>query len=156
MRGLVAVIGLVLAQPAAAQSLSVDEEAVRQCHGSAETGVTAPRCLGHASNTCQDQAGGSTTLGIVECIRSETAVWDDLLNEQYKSTRDAFKARGDDLAEALVTAQKAWIDYRDAECSLHYERWIGGTIRTIVHANCMMGFTSTRALELRDMRGEAG
>jgi uncharacterized protein YecT (DUF1311 family) len=154
MRAALIVFCLTIATPASAQSLYVDQNYVRACHASAAVAETAPRCLGQAANQCQRLPGGGTTIGIVECVQGETAVWDALLNAEYGATRAAYRAGGGGLADALLTAQRAWIAFRDAECGLQYTRWQGGTIRSVVHANCMLGFTSTRAIELRDMRGD--
>lgn len=153
MRAALIVLCLAAGAPVSAQSLFVDEDYVRSCHESAAVAESTPRCLGQAANQCQMLPGGDTTIGIVECVQAETAVWDALLNAEYIATRDAFGA-GDGLAEALLTSQRAWIAFRDAECSLRYKRWQGGTIRSVVHANCLMVFTSRRGIELRDMRGD--
>ena len=132
------------ATPLAAQQ--VDEGYVRGCFAGAGPGETAPRCLGEAARQCQAQ-GNDTTIGISQCIQAETVVWDALLNETYGEVRRIFTAQDPSLATALRDAQRAWIAYRDAECGLEYARWIGGTIRTIVAANCQMTETAERALE---------
>lgn len=147
----------VLAGPTAAQEFAVEAGAVRACFAGTATGEAAPRCLGAASDACQAGPGGSTTVGIASCITAETAVWDDILNEEYAATRRAFDGRsggpnGGPLNDALRDAQRAWIAFRDADCALAFERWADGTIRSVVHANCMMVLTAERALALRDMR----
>jgi len=62
-----------------------------------------------------------------EAARHETA--DKALNVQYKKTRAALAAVDKDLdgdmkgaEQALVKAQRAWIDYRDAECDASASR----------------------------------
>lgn len=147
---------------AAAQTLTVDAEDVRACHDRTPIGETYPDCLGQASDICQAQPGGSTTIGITDCITSEYAAWDALLNEEYQNVRRAFGARqgggsglsGEELNNSLLAAQRAWIAFRDAECSLQYDRYLGGTIRGIVGANCLMVMTASRTIALRDMAGE--
>lgn len=145
-----------------AQSLSVDPSAVQTCYDSTPIGATFPECLGSASDRCQLQDGGSTTIGITDCIMSENAAWDGLLNEAYKSLRATWADReggagglsGDELNASLRDAQRAWIAFRDAECNLQYDRYRGGTIRSIVGANCLMVMTASRAIVLRDMAVE--
>ena len=145
-----------LASPAAAQDLSVDAATVRACFADTATGERTPHCLGAASNACQEAPGGATTPGIAACIAAETAVWDAILNEEYRATRDAFQGRpatgGSALTDSLRAAQGAWIAFRDADCALAYDRWADGTLRSVVAANCLMVFTADRAVELRDMR----
>ncbi|QFT60297.1 hypothetical protein FIU94_15825 [Sulfitobacter sp. THAF37] len=145
-----AILAMVCAGGAVAQQ--VDGNTVRSCFADTPVGETAPACLGAASNACQDQ-GFDTTQGISQCIQAETAVWDDLLNTEYKSTRAHLEAQDAGLKDQLLTAQRAWIAFRDAECALDYARWQGGSIRSVVFANCMMVMTARRTLELRDMKG---
>ncbi len=142
----------------AAQAQQVDPQAVRVCFADTPVGEVAPSCLGAASNRCQQQ-GFDTTLGITECIMAETGVWDELLNREYKAVRSMFEAQGagttsgaGSLKDSLLTAQRAWIAYRDAECALAYARWADGSLRTIVGANCHLTMTAQRAFELRDMK----
>ena len=142
---------------ARAQEASVDAGRVEACFEAAAVGETQPGCIGAASNACQRRPGGDTTIGITECVAAETAAWDEILNREYRATRDALDVEGEigiDTGQALLDAQRAWIAYRDAECALTYARWQGGTIRSIAAANCHLVFTATRAIELRDMRGE--
>jgi uncharacterized protein YecT (DUF1311 family) len=151
---------LGLAQAAQAQQLQIDPIMVRACFANTQTGAVYPSCLGQASNQCQQQPGGSTTVGMVECITSETAEWDAILNEEYQATQ-ALLAQQDadglsrimDLTDALRAAQRAWITFRDADCTAQYALWQDGTIRSIVGANCHLTMTASRAIALRDMRG---
>ena len=148
-----------LLQPASAQTLTVNSAEVEACFASAALGDVKPVCIGAAADQCSTQAGGSTTLGTVACLQAELKVWDDLLNAEYKATRtyvDAFDQGDPPVSEALLQAQRVWIQYRDAECNLAYERYRGGTIRSIVASVCGLNLTAVRAIELRDMRGDGG
>ncbi|MDX8352354.1 lysozyme inhibitor LprI family protein [Cognatiyoonia sp. IB215182] len=163
MKSLIVVMSLSACSFAHAQgtdTLTVDTAAVRECHATTPIGAIYPDCLGQASDRCQLQDGGGTTLGIATCISAETAVWDAILNEEYQALRAAFEgqdggvggATSDELLIALRDAQRAWIAFRDADCGLRYTLYQGGTIRSIVAANCHMTTTARRALALRDMR----
>ncbi len=159
-QGMMVAVLVCTAQVAAAQELSVDTQIVRQCFENTEIGALYPPCLGQASGQCQDQPGGSTTIGITECILAETAEWDAILNEEYRATQQANEAADTggqssvmDRSDALRDAQRAWIAFRDADCGARYAMWQDGTIRTIVGANCQMTMTAQRAIDLRDMRG---
>jgi len=153
MRVFFAVLAVIGAT--AAQAQQVDRSAVQACYSGAAIGDTTPACLGQASNACQIQ-GHTTTQGIVQCIQAETQAWDALLNTEYKALRADLGNRNTtvsgnqlDLNEQLLTAQRAWIAYRDAECSFAYARWQDGSIRSVVHANCLMVMTARRTIELR-------
>lgn len=143
-----------------AQALQIDRQIVRECFANTEIGALYPDCLGQASYACQDQPGGSTTVGMSECIEAETAEWDAILNEEYKATQQANEAADTegrsqmiDRSDALRDAQRAWITFRDTDCAARYAMWQDGTIRTIVGANCHLTMTAQRAIDLRDMRG---
>ncbi|MEL6679004.1 MAG: lysozyme inhibitor LprI family protein, partial [Pseudomonadota bacterium] len=103
-----------------------------------------------------------TTVGMVACISTEVTAWDVLLNETYRQTLATLEeadATGDFISEetrrvpSLRAAQRAWIAYRDAECDLRYSLYGQGSLRTIVAANCLLGFTADRTIALRDMQG---
>lgn len=148
----IAVLTSAMPEIMRAQSLEVDTQTVRACFEGAQSATGSPLCLGDASNACQARPGGSTTIGIVACISSETTAWDGLLNAEYRATRARMRDLGGGRAEALLDAQRAWIAFRDAECTLSYIRWQEGTIRSIVAANCQMVMTARRTIALRDMR----
>ncbi|WP_292288044.1 lysozyme inhibitor LprI family protein [Marivita sp.] len=148
-------------QVSEAQGLTIDPQIVRDCFATTETGAFFPACLGQASGQCQDLPGGSTTIGIAECIAAETAEWDTILNEEYQATQKVNESADTDglsqvmdRSDALRDAQRAWIAFRDADCGARYAMWQNGTIRTIVAANCHLTMTAQRAISLRDMRGE--
>lgn len=134
------------------QDVALNRATVEACFDATPVGSVDPSCLGAASNACQSATPrGETTIGIAECIQAETQVWDDLLNREYQATRQSV-ASDDAVREQLLTAQRAWIAFRDAECALAYARWRDGSIRVIVAANCLMVQTARRTFELRDMR----
>lgn len=154
------VIALGFGHSATAQQLHSDASIVRACFANTPVGAVFPTCLGEASGQCQEQPGGSTTVGMADCISSETAAWDAILNEEYKATQAALAEQDSaggahilDRTDALLAAQRAWIAFRDADCTARYAIWQDGTIRTIVGANCHLTMTASRAIELRDMRG---
>jgi len=41
-------------------------------------------CIGRVSDPCLKLSGNETTQGMVECVDSETKVWDNLLNADYQ------------------------------------------------------------------------
>lgn len=152
------------AAPVTSDELTVDSDVVLDCFEETPVGAFYPDCLGQASGACQGirsgTADGGTTLGITQCIQAETALWDEILNAQYKRVQaalaiedDAGMRAGIDRTDALRNAQRAWIAFRDADCTARYAMWQDGSIRSIVGANCMMTMTARRALALRDMRG---
>lgn len=151
--GIVA-IALAVALPAAAQEVTVEEQAVRACFAQSDMLDGLPECVGRAADACQAVYGYST-IDTSSCLSAEAQVWDVLLNEVYGQVRPELASRDETYgysiptAEALLEAQRAWIAFRDAECGLQYAMYQDGTIRSIVGASCHMQMTARRVFELR-------
>ncbi|MCT4332508.1 lysozyme inhibitor LprI family protein [Paracoccus sp. YLB-12] len=151
MRAFLMAVMMLLPSGAMAQDDMIDASAVEACF--AQSDPSSAACIGDAADTCQTtQPQGQTTVGISECAMAEHAVWDDILNREYGNLRDAFSDRPA-LAKQLLSAQRAWILFRDADCGLAYDRYDGGSMRVIAAAYCKLQHTARRALDLRDMQG---
>lgn len=114
-------------------------------------GLVEP-CLGTIADPCQETADGATTIGITECLATEARAADAVLNQNYAAALEGARAVDVELGgtapeaeDALRSAQRAWIAFRDAECGRLYALDRGGTIRSIVHADCMRRLTAQRA-----------
>lgn len=108
----------------------------------------------HAKD-CADQ----TQAGLDACAEAEFQKSDRELNEAYQALLK--QVGGDQKArEALVSAQKTWIAFRDADCNYLVKDWEGGSIRPMLAAICFKEQTAARARQLRGYahceRGEAG
>ncbi len=129
-------------------------EAVETCYLGSDPFAGVPECVGWASSMCQE-ANSYTTNDVVDCIAFETSIWDEYLNLIYNGQREELQQRDLDnpgrinRADALLAAQRAWITFRDEECSLRYAMHQDGTIRSIIHADCIMNHTARRLFELR-------
>lgn len=117
-------------------------------------------CVGVASGVCQDREdGGASTVGIMFCDLMELELWDDRLNAVYKQqiaaakVFDAEQAQYQDgvfavLEESLRDAQRAWIPFRDAQCTLEYAQWGAGSMRQVAGAGCHLRMTAERVIYL--------
>ena len=93
-----------------------------------------------------EQSCDGSTYQMVECLKAKTAQWDKRMNVAYQQ---ALKDAGDKQREQLRTAQRLWIQYRDANC-LYYD--LGeGTIARLDAGECMRSMTETRATELEHL-----
>jgi uncharacterized protein YecT (DUF1311 family) len=106
-------------------------------------------CIGRISDPCLKEPGKDSTLSMVECMSSETGVWDDLLNADYKSLLGVLEGKA---ADSVRKAQNAWIVTRDADCGVPDEIYQGGTIARLDAASCMLDRTASRVLQLRAWR----
>lgn len=157
-------LGVLTAAPALAQDItftSADAELMVACTDAtleslhaddAQSASAAPLrdCIGAASGPCMETDEGMTTIGMSECLARETDWWDSQLNVDYAALREVLD---EDSAEALQTAQRAWIDWRDAKCEFEYTYWADGTIRSIYYGSCVLDLTAERAIDLKTYVG---
>lgn len=150
----------LIALPASAEhdhDPAADAADLRACLSRTADGAA---CIGLLANPCMETPDGGSTLGMSNCVNQETAAWDILLNEvwpevmaQARATDEEhaeFGTGATDVAEQLLTAQRAWLAFRDAQCGYEYAFWSAGTIRSNMYAGCMLDMTAKRTLELRD------
>ena len=95
-------------------------------------------------NTCKSKA--VSTLDIQGCISEEVRRQDLRLNTAYKTLVADLSS---DRAKQLLEAQRAWIKFRDSNCSFYLDP-AGGTIAPIQAGMCKISVTATRAKELED------
>ena len=92
----------------------------------------------------------SSTAGMVQAASMANKQWDAEMNSCYQKLKKTMKP---DEWEALVTAQRAWLAYRDAQIKSlvaiydHME----GTMWIPVSASSVMEITKHRALFLKDL-----
>lgn len=103
-----------------------------------ETGDSA------AYASCMDAAGG-VTLAMLECMASETTLHDQRLNAAYRA---AMASLDGDRKDQLRGAQRLWIKYRDAECTLRASL-TGGSIDRLNGGSCLLDMTRERANDLQ-------
>lgn len=109
------------------------EEAERQC------------LFELVATPCQSTPEGQSNLGMADCFRLEAKIWDDLLNENYKTLRDSIDGA---QAAKLRDMQRAWIASRDATCAF-YDAKIQGTMAIPMGAACLARETARQALLLK-------
>jgi uncharacterized protein YecT (DUF1311 family) len=103
--------------------------------------------VAHAGDQGEPEAScDGNTFQMVECLKAKTAQWDKRMTIAYQQAlKDAVPAQHDQLR----TAQRQWIQYRDANC-LYYG--LGeGTIARLDAGECMRSMTEARAKELEGL-----
>ncbi|MDE1994746.1 MAG: DUF1311 domain-containing protein [Rhizobiaceae bacterium] len=90
------------------------------------------------------------------CSEKDFDAADKALNVQYKKTRAAMQSVDGDLEEdqrgaeqALLKAQRAWVDYRDGECLAEGYQYEGGSMQPMVISGCKATLTRARTKELK-------
>jgi len=102
-------------------------------------------CIGSVTIPCQQQPGGLSTAGMVDCNTREWAVWDERLNGAYGAV---LKDAPAEMATALREAQRAWLQWREKSCALPALENEGGTIVGPLYTGCMLDATARQALSL--------
>jgi uncharacterized protein YecT (DUF1311 family) len=99
----------------------------------------------HAASTC-DQAANQAALN--QCVGQAYKNSDAELNKVYTTVMGRLK---DDqgLSRKLVAAQRAWVAFRDAECSFRAAGTEGGSANSMVVAMCLDDQTRARTDALR-------
>lgn len=153
---------LLLAAPALANpegDPEADAATLLGCIEANSYDAARSKCIGMISEPCMGTPNGGSTLGMSACMGREAEAWDVLLNAAWKEVMAQAKAAdqqhaadgiGDtNVAEMLLTSQRAWLAFRDAECGYEYAFWSQGTIRTLMWGGCFLQMTAERTLDLR-------
>lgn len=104
------------------------------------------RCVDALAMPCLDKPESFSTQGQAACFWREHAVWDTMLNENYKKLRGQL---GGEQAKTLQDLQRAWIASRDKSCHFFHDFFEGGTMAIPLSASCISAETGRRALFLR-------
>jgi uncharacterized protein YecT (DUF1311 family) len=84
-----------------------------------------------------------TDYEINRCAADKAQEADRQLNASYRA---ALCYVGPEEKKAFLTAQRAWLAYRDADCRLQGNG--GGTLASMNHALCVASLSQQRAKEL--------
>jgi uncharacterized protein YecT (DUF1311 family) len=93
----------------------------------------------------EDCNAANSTAEIMQCLATQTAVWDRRLKTAYQKLLETLPPR---RRERLRNAQRLWLQFRDANCAYFGSR--AGTIARVEAGQCMLRLTSARAQELED------
>ena len=93
--------------------------------------------------TCMDKANG-VNPDMIDCILAETKQQDARLNENYKRRMSKLS---EERKKALLEAQRAWIQFRDANCTF-WDDPAGGQSAAVTAKECILTTTADRASEL--------
>ena len=63
--------------------------------------------------------------------------------------QDRSRGGGFGYAAALLESQRAWLRFRDAQCTVEGGRFAGGSLQPMTRANCLAQMTRERTTQLR-------
>jgi uncharacterized protein YecT (DUF1311 family) len=99
-----------------------------------------------AQQTRGDCGAEHTTLAMRACYARAAATADAELNRVYRTLVGTL---GAGRRAKLLTAQRAWLKYRDAHCAFMASESEGGTLEPVQRAACAVETTRARTRELR-------
>ena len=104
---------------------------------------------------CED---AQTQMEMTYCAEQDFTEADELLNAQYKQSRQATKAFDEDAISelqgadaALVAAQRAWVAFRDAHCASYGYQARGGSMEPMLIYACQADLTRQRTEQLKEL-----
>ena len=86
---------------------------------------------------CNDQA----TMN--QCAAQQNVAADKELNTLYQQITSRLKSNPDSKKQ-LVSAQRAWVAFRDAECKFSASGVEGGSVYPLIYSNCVTELTRAR------------
>lgn len=98
-------------------------------------------------SACMEHSGG-VTMAMIDCISQETARQDLRLNRAYKVAMEQLTPA---RKKELQKAQRAWITFRDANCSFYADPE-GGSMARVSANDCSLQTTASRARELEGLQ----
>jgi uncharacterized protein YecT (DUF1311 family) len=145
-------VAICSVQLCAAQTTPKDAAAIRACAKKYEDNITEGerRCVFTlVVDACTKTKVGQSSQGAAGCYRGEQEIWDEILNENFRTLGDGLD---DDQKEKLRDMQHAWIAYRNTTCEFYYHK-IRGSMSTEMTAACLARETARRALLLKFFQG---
>jgi len=148
--GVLAVFSIVMDGNLHAQSrkpTAQEVTAIRDCAEKNQDNLDAgeQQCLFKlVANPCAGPPGSKDDATVADCYAIESRIWDDLLNENYKTLLGELDGAQTVKARAM---QHAWIAYRDTTCQF-YDDKIQGSMSLMMHAACVTRQTARQAMLL--------
>jgi uncharacterized protein YecT (DUF1311 family) len=96
----------------------------------------------------EDCSNLQTQTDMTICAVGEYDKADAELNASYKQIMARLKS-DPDTAKLLVAAEKAWMAFRDAECTFANSQTVGGSIHPMMVAECREAITRKRIDDLK-------
>ena len=129
------------------QSADAVDAVVRCVITQEKAGKDGSACIGRYTNACSERPGAQSTAGQAGCADREQKLWNDLLKKHLRDLLAVLDAP--EKKEKLQAAQAAWRKLRDADCTLAYYFFDGGTMAVPLMRYCTMKMTAERSLMLR-------
>jgi uncharacterized protein YecT (DUF1311 family) len=111
----------------------------------ASVSIAMAQHMNAANAPCQAAGSGAETT---QCFDEAAKSTDLELNHFYRTLQT--KLAGEDQ-EKLRTAQRQWLQFRDANCAAERQLYTGGSAASMVYQACLEADTRARTQELHTM-----
>ncbi|EJM63002.1 lysozyme inhibitor LprI family protein [Pseudomonas sp. GM48] len=88
-----------------------------------------------------DNASDQATMN--QCAAQQNTAADKELNALYQQITSRLKSNPDSKKQ-LVSAQRAWVAFRDAECKFSASGVTAGSVYPLIYSNCTTELTKAR------------
>lgn len=102
--------------------------------------------LAHAAVDC---ANASDQATMNQCAGQDFKAADKELNTVYQQITKRLKDNPDGK-KLLVSAQRAWVGFRDTECKFSASGVAGGSVYPLIYSNCLSSVTKVRVEALKE------
>ncbi len=109
----------------------------------AAAGQDAPDCANQMDQSTMTQCAG---LDFDKADQELNRIWPEIRDEAKSTDEGTGKT---EFLEALMTSQRAWLAYRDAECVWQGFEAHGGSMEPMLVNACLADMTSKRIKELQ-------
>ena len=110
--------------------------------------AAATQAAASGTPSTADCSNASTQADMNECADKAFKASDAALNATYKQIEQRLKGSAD-AKKLLITAQRAWLAFRDAECAFATSGSSGGSIYPMVYSMCLDTVTQARTKGLQ-------
>ena len=122
----------------------------------ASAGVTVMLGL-MAAALLSTSATAQTQADMNEQVAASYKAADAAMNAQWPRTYAAMKRRdatardGFGYAAATLASQRAWLAYRDKQCTIEGGEFAGGSLQPMARLQCLARLTKERTTQLKDL-----
>jgi len=95
--------------------------------------------------SCKDKA--HNTYELMDCQKIEIKQYESVMQRYLLKSIERFKDKKE-LIPLMEKSQKYWLAYRKLECSAIYKQWVEGSIRGLMHGQCLIDMTKRRTHEI--------
>ena len=89
-----------------------------------------------------------TMIEMKKCAQDKYVKVDKELNQTYQKLMA--NLNDNQRKERLISAQRAWIQFRDQSCSYEASEALGGTLEGLLLTNCLTRVTAERTSDLKE------